>query len=289
MTPAVPQPPSLAAMATDERPAGPYGRRIGPRRFGVGNWRGLATLFARGVRRHASFWLEMIAGPCVYALLFLVVFVLARSVLLGPVWPGVDFASFIAAGLIGFSFCHAAFVSLGGYLVHDKLEGVIQDLLVAPLSALELVLGLVGGAAVAGLMTGVAVLLSVLPFVSWPTLDVAQLLLFSLLGAIFFALVGLLVGLWARKWDHYTAAETFIMLPLGLLSGTFFLRADLPPLGGELLMFNPVFHIIDGFRGALLGRNDGDPLLGSIILILLIVLLGLVGWRLVVRGWHLKQ
>lgn len=258
------------------------------RRMGRLNARGLWTLYRRCLTRPLVFWIHSLAGPAVSSLLFLTVFVLARAAIDEPVWDGVDLASFVAPGLIAYAFCHAAFEAIGMYLVYDKMEGMVQDQLSAPLTPLELVLGWVLGAATAALCSGSVVALVFLPFVEWPVLDLLRLVAFALLGSLLFATLGLLVGLWARKWDHYSAAETFLILPLGLLSGTFFVRDDLPALGADLLLANPVFHVIDGFRGALLGRSDSDPLLGLAILAPLLAAVLLVAWRLVVRGWHLK-
>lgn len=258
------------------------------RRMGRLNGRGLWTLYRRCTTRPLVFWIHSLAGPAVSSLLFLTVFVLARAAIEEPVWSGYDLASFVAPGLIAYAFCHAAFEAIGMYLVYDKMEGMVQDQLSAPLTPAELVFGWVLGAATAALCSGAVVALVFLPFVDWPVLHLPQLLAFALVGALLFAALGLLVGLWARKWDHYAAAETFLILPLGLLSGTFFVRDDLPEAGADLLLANPVFHVIDGFRGALLGRSDSDPLLGLTILVPLLAALLLVVWRLVVRGWHLK-
>ena len=263
------------------------------RAYGLVNGRGLATLIGRGLRRHLQMWVHSLGGAAVSNLLFLVVLVLARDAALGPVWVdeagrAYDAASFVAPGLIAYAACHAAFETVGMYLVWDKMEGVVQDLLAAPLTAAELLLGWVLGAALAGLVTGLAVTAVFLPFVDWPLPDLLPLLGFGLLGTLLFALLGVLVGLWARKWDHYAAAETFLLLPLGLLSGTFFLRQDLPPLGSDLLFANPVFHVVDGIRSGFLGRSDGEPLVAVLLLLALVTALSLVAWRLVMRGWHLK-
>lgn len=266
------------------RPAPP---RLAPV-FGAVNLRGLWTLYWRGLGRHLAWWTESLVGPCVSSLIFLVVFVLARGGLADAVWPSIDLASFVAPGLVAFAFCHVAFSSTGINLLFDKMEGMVQDLLSAPLSSLELTLGWIFSAASAGLTTGGIVLLAFLPFVDWPAFDPVGFVVFALLGTLLFGVLGLLVGLWARKWDHYSAADSFLMLPLGLLSGTFFVRADLPPLGADILMANPVFHVVDGFRAALLGRADGDLALGAAYLCALILALSLLAWRLVHRGWHLK-
>jgi ABC-2 type transport system permease protein len=258
------------------------------REYGRANLRGVWTLAWRGLGRHLGMWVEGLGGPVVSNLLFLTVLVLARDATMGGTWPGIDTASFVAPGLVAFAVCHTAFETLASHMVYDKLERMIQDLLSAPLTAAELLAGWVLGAALCGLASGGAVLLAVLPFVEWLAFDPLRMIGFALLGSLLFALLGLLVGLWARKWDHYAAVETLLLLPFGLLSGTFFLRENLPPLAGDLLYANPVFHVIDGFRGGLLGRSDGEPLVSAAILVVLILLMTLVAWRLVLRGWHLK-
>jgi ABC-2 type transport system permease protein len=257
-------------------------------RLGRWNPRGLWTLYRRALLRHFARWIDSLAGPAVTMLLYLAVLVLARGDLGQQIWPGIDTTSFVAGGLVAHVACLSAFEAMAGYMVWERMEGIIQDQLAAPFSALELLAGWVLGAATCGLMTGAAVALLFWPLVDWPAFDPLPLLGFALLGVLLFALIGVLVGLWARKWDHYAAAESFLLMPLGLLSGTFFLRQDLPELGSTLLTFNPVFYIVDGFRSGLLGRNDADSLLGALLLVALVYVLAIVALRLVARGWRLK-
>jgi ABC-2 type transport system permease protein len=257
-------------------------------RFDRWNPRGLWTLYRRALQRYFLRWIDALAGPATTMLLYLAVLVLARGGLGQELWPGIDTASFVAAGLVVHSACLSAFGAMAGYMLWDRMEGIIQDQLAAPFSALELLAGWVLGAASCGLITGTAVALLVWPLVDWPAFELLPLLGFAVLGVLLFALIGVLVGLWARKWDHYAAAESFLLMPLGLLSGTFFLRQDLPELGSTLLTFNPVFYIVDGFRSGLLGRNDADSLLGALLLIALVYVLAIVALRLVARGWRLK-
>lgn len=250
--------------------------------------RSLITLVERGLRRSLRYWPESLAGPAVSALLFLAVLSLAGG---GgaEIWPGVPLAAFVAPGLIAYSACHAAFSEVSGYLVFDKMQGMIQDVLVAPLSALDKLLGWLVAALLHGLMVGLCVALCFLPFVPLRIVDPLSLLLFALLGGLFFALLGILAGLWAEKWDQQQAAESFLILPLGLLSGTFFTLASLPEVGQWLLRLNPVFHAIDGIRAGLLGRADGDLLFGALQLLALDGLLFLAAFRLLQRGYKLKS
>ncbi len=257
------------------------------REFGLVNGRGLMVLCRRGIGRFLAQWQESLAGPLASSFLFLLVFVLARGGR-GDVWPGVDWASFIAGGIVMFSACHAAFESLAMNLLHDKMEGMMQDVVAAPLTPLEIVLGWLSSAVVNGFLVGCLVGLVMMPFVDWHLIWPLSSLLFALLGILLFALVGLLVGLWAEKWDHYAFAETFLILPLALLSGTFYLKEDLPAMGETLLQLNPVFYAFDGFRAGLLGRADSSALVGQAYLLALCLLLALLAWQLVARSWRLK-
>lgn len=252
------------------------------------NPRGLWTLYRRALQRHFLRWIDSLAGPATTVLLYLAVLVLARGGMNEEIWPGIDTASFVAAGLVAHVACVAAFESVAGYMLWERMEGIIQDQLAAPFSALELLAGWVLGAASCGLVTGTTVALLFWPLVDWPAFDLLPLLGFAVLGVLLFALIGVIVGLWARKWDHYAAAESFLLLPLGLLSGTFFLREDLPELGEKVLAFNPVFYVIDGVRSGLLGRNDANSAAGVLLLVALVYGLAIVSLRLVNRGWRLK-
>ncbi len=259
------------------------------RHYGPVNWRGLAILYRRGVERYLSQWVESLAGPVATSLLFLAVFVLARGGGSQGLWPGVDSASFVGAGIVIFSACHSAFETLAVNILYDKMEGMLKDLLASPLTALETLVGWIASAITNGCITATAVGLAMLPFVEWRLALPVNLIGFALLATLLFGLMGLLVGLWASKWDHFAMAETFLILPLALLSGTFYLQRDLPPLGAAVLDANPVFYAFDGFRSGLLGRMDSDPTVGWLYLGGLCLALGILAWRLVSTGWRLKD
>lgn len=252
------------------------------------NPRGLWTLYLRSIRRHMLRWIESLAGPSCTLLLYLAVLVLARGDGRGQILAGVDLVSFVAAGLVMHQACISAFEAMAAYMIWERMEGIIQDQLSAPFSPLELLTGWVLGAATCGLITGGLVLLVALPFVDWPGFQVLTLLGFAALGTLLFALIGVIVGLWAKKWDHYAAAESFVLLPLGLLSGTFFLRDELPAVGQWVLEFNPVFYVISGFRSGLIEHGDGNILGALPFLVALTAALAILAWRLVASGWRLK-
>ncbi|GAB5470765.1 MAG: ABC transporter permease [Rhodospirillales bacterium] len=249
----------------------------------------MGVLYRRGVQRYFGQWVESLAGPVASALLFLAIFVLARGTEGDRVWPGIDSASFVGAGMVMVAACYTAFETLAMNLLYEKMEGIVKDLLVSPLTALEILLAWLAAAITNGAITAVVVMIAMLPFVEWSFAWPQQSLVFGLAGLALFAVVGLLVGLWARTWDHYALSETFFILPLTFLSGTFYLQRDLPDLGAAILDANPVFYVFDGFRAGLLGRADSDPLVGLAVILGLALLLSGLAWTLLARGWHLKD
>lgn len=258
-----------------------------PRRLGAVNWRGLWTLYHRGVMRFLKLAWESLGGPCVSSLLFLAVFLLALGDNRGMT-AGLSVPQFIAPGIVMFSLAHSAFENAAFPVLYDKLEGMIADILMAPLSPLELLAGYVLAAATNGLVTGAVVVALMALFIELPVADIGAIFCFAVLGSALFALLGTLVGLWADKWEQYSAAETFLVLPLGLLSGTFFSLQSLPEFGQALLLINPVFYAIDGFRYGFTGHASVAGSSAILILAGLNALLALLAWRLFAVGYKLK-
>lgn len=258
-----------------------------PRRYGAVNWRGLGALAGRGIRRFLKEAVESLGGPAVSSLLLLAVFVLAAGGR-AELAPGLALTSFIAPGIVVFVLGHAAFEHAAVPLLYDKLEGMIGDLLAAPLSPLELLAGYVLSALVNGLMVGALVLGLAFVFVDLGVHDLGALLGFVLAAALLFSLLGVLVGLWADKWEHYAMAESFLVLPLGFLSGTFFTLASLPDAALALIVLNPVVYAVDGFRYGLTGHAETALLPGAVLLAALNLALWLLLWRLFSVGYKLK-
>ncbi len=258
-----------------------------PRRFGAVNWMGLRTLFRRGLLRYLRYAWEFLGGPCVSSLLFLAVFVLAAGGA-PELAPGVPLGQFLVPGIVMFSLAHNAFENAAFPVLDDKLEGMIGDILAAPLSPSEVLAGYVLPAAVNALITGAVILGLGWLFVDLRLHDPLASIGFAVLAALLFALIGTLAGLWAERWENYSTAETFLILPLGFLSGTFFSLASLPEPAQRLIAFNPVIYAVDGFRYGLTGHAETSGLLGAAILAALILGLWLLAWRLFAVGYKLK-
>lgn len=259
-----------------------------PAGFGPVNWRGLwALYYGYGVKRFLRFGLETLAGPLVSSLLFLLVFVVGQRDL-GDMLPGVGLTEFVAPGIVLYAVAYTAFQNSAAMIVMDKMEGVIADVQMAPVSPLEMVIGFVFSAASCGLASGTLVALGTALLVDYSSFDASLILGFAVATALLFALIGTIAGLWAERWDHYGAVEGFVIVPLGLLSGTFFSAARLPETFREWIYFNPVFYAVDGFRAGFIGQAESSLALGAALLAGLNLMLALLAWRLFAAGYKIR-
>ncbi|WP_267386983.1 ABC transporter permease [Sphingomonas sp. GC_Shp_3] len=258
------------------------------------NWGGLRTLYIKEVRRFFKVHLQTIWAPAITSLLFLIVFTIAtgakRPVLVGGVT--VPFADFIAPGLIisqgmmGPAFANASFSLLAG-----KIQGTIVDYLMPPLSTLEVLAALLGGAMTRAFIVGFVVwcAMALYPGVHVTPSHPLAVLWFGFLGAGFLSLLGVLTSIWAQKFDHAAAVTNFVVAPLSLLSGTFYSVDRLAPAFRAFSHANPFFYLISGFRYGFLGTADSPVLIGSIVVFCVDAALFVLCYQLLARGWRLKS
>ena len=256
---------------------------------------GLWSLYIKEVRRFLKVHTQTIWAPAVTTLLFLVIFTVAlgrggREVL------GVPFATFVAPGLIMMGMMQNAFANSSFSLLAGKIQGSIIDLLMPPLSAAELMIGIVAAAITRAILVGAALALAIVlwPGVSLPLAHPWAIAWFGLMGALFLSLMGLVTSMWGEKFDHNAAITNFVVAPLSLLSGTFYVIDNLSPLFQTISRANPFFYMISGFRFGFLGQSDigntNQAVIGAALgLGVLNLVLGWVAYRLLRSGWKLKS
>jgi ABC-2 type transport system permease protein len=259
------------------------------------NWLGLWTLYMKEVRRFFKVQTQTIWAPAITTLLFLVIFTVAmgrggREVL------GVNFATFVAPGLIVMGMMQNAFANASFSFLSGKMQGTIVDFLMPPLSEGELMLAMTGGAVTRAVLVGLALALAML---LWPgvSLSVAHpwaVVWFGLMGAVLLSLLGLLTSIWAEKFDHNAAVTNFVIAPLSLLSGTFYVIDNLAPAFQTISRLNPFFYVISGFRFGFLGQSDiGSTnqavLHGALGLGLVNAVLAVVTYAVLRSGWRIKS
>lgn len=252
------------------------------------NWIGVATLYRREVQRFLAVGAQTVGGPVVSTLLFLAVF----GVALGrhaPAPGGVPYLAFIAPGLVMMAILQNAFANSSSSLLVAKVQGNIVDLLLAPLGPGEFLAGMALGAVTRGLLVGALTALATSLFVPLPFAHPALSLFHAVGGALMFALLGVVGGLWAQKMDHQAAVTNFVIAPLTLLSGTFYAVSTLSEPFRSIAYLDPVFYMVDGFRHGVTGASEAPPLVGILVVLGANALLGVLCHRLLASGWRLRQ
>ena len=253
------------------------------------NWQGLKTLYLKEVRRFFKVQLQTIWAPAITTLMFLVIFSLAlggkRTAVLG-----VPYADFLGPGLIVMGMIQNAFANSSSSLLVAKVQGSIIDVLMPPLSAGELLVAFVAGALTRAWLVGLAiwVVMLVAPGVDVPVRNPLLVLYFGTMGAVMLALLGVLTGIWADKFDHAAAVTNFVIQPLTLLSGTFYAIDRVSPVMTTISHANPFFYVIDGFRSGFIGISDGLLGQGAVVLLVVNVALWAMCYRVLRSGWRLK-
>jgi ABC-2 type transport system permease protein len=259
-----------------------------PRIIGTINALGLYTLTAKETKRFVIVWAQTIFAPVLTTLLYYIVFSLAfggneRSV------NGVPFMDFLAPGLIMMSIAQNAFANTSSSMVIAKVQGNIVDVLMAPLSTLELMLGYTLGGIARGLMVGLFSILALLFFTHIPVHNIGFIILHAFLGSAMMAMLGLVGGIWAQKFDHLAAVTNFIIMPATFLSGTFYTADKLPEFWRFLCHLNPFFYMIDGFRYGFIGMADSPLATGVIVMVACNLVLAALSLFMLHSGYKLKS
>ncbi len=255
---------------------------------------GLFALYMKEVRRFLKVQTQTIWAPAVTTLLFLVIFTVAlgrggREVL------GVPFATFIAPGLIVMGMMQNAFANSSFSLLSGKIQGTIIDLLMPPLSPGELMSGIVMAAITRALLVGFAVALAMAlwPGVSLSITHLWAVVWFGLMGSVMLALLGLATSIWSEKFDHNAAISNFVIAPLSLLSGTFYVIDNLAPTFQAISRANPFFYVISGFRYGFLGESDigssGAVFTAAVGIALFNLAMAIAVYLVLRSGWKLKS
>lgn len=259
-----------------------------PRALGAVNWLGLWTLYKKEVRRFLKVSFQTVLAPVATTLLYMIVFSLAIGSRRGDVM-GVDFTAFVAPGLIMLGMLNNSFANSSSSLIVAKVQGNTVDFLMPPLSAAELAAAFIGGAVTRGVIVGTATALAVAPFVDISISHLWALLYFGLSAAAMMAMIGLIAGLWAEKFDHLAVITNFIIMPLAFLSGTFYSVEILPEPFYSISHVNPVFFLIDGFRFGFIGSHDSHLLIGGLVIAAINAALLAASYLLLRSGWRLKS
>ena len=171
---------------------------------------------------------------------------------------GIAYGSFIVPGLIMLTVITQA-ISNGAFGIYfPKFIGSIYEVLSAPISAAEIVVGYVGAAATKAIFTGLVILLTSLLFVDLTIIHPLAMLFFLVMTSIAFALLGFIVGIWAGNFEQLQMVPMLIITPLVFLGGTFYSISMLPPFWQTISLFNPVVYLVSAFRWCFFDNVSDD-------------------------------
>jgi ABC-2 type transport system permease protein len=253
----------------------------------VTNAVGLWTLTKREMVRSLKIINQVIWPPIITTLLYVFVFGLALGSRI-PSVQGVSYAQFLIPGLIMLQVIDSSYGECSSSLFQGRFMNSIQELLIAPLSAYELVAGYVLGSLarsllIAGLITVLgAVLVHITPR-DWPLYFVVIALV-----SILFSALGLIFGLLADKFDHIAILTTFVITPLTFVGGVFTSATMLPPMLRNFELFNPIFYTIDAFRRSYTGESYLAPAFSIGMVALLTVISLAIILRMTAIGYKLR-
>jgi ABC-2 type transport system permease protein len=248
---------------------------------------GFRTLLSKEIRRFLRVPGQTLATPLVTTSLYFIVFGVSIGHQLREV-GGVPYARFIVPGLVLMGVVQNAYLNSASSLFVMKLQGTIVDVLVSPLSHAEVLGAFVLAAVVRGLLVGAITFAVAGAFtgfeVAHPLLAVAVVAL----AAVAFAAGGVASAIWAQTFEQVNFFPTFFILPLTFLGGVFFSIRMLPPALAAVASANPIFYMVDGLRFAMLGRGDGSPWAGFVLVTLLALGATTFAYLLLRSGWRLR-
>jgi ABC-2 type transport system permease protein len=250
-------------------------------------WRGVWSLYVKEVRRFWNVFGQTIAAPVVTTLLFLAVFTVApgRG---GTIVEGVPYAEFLVPGLAIMAMAQNAFANTSSSIIISKVQGNIVDMLLPPLSAGDILIGMTASGVTRGLLVGIVVGLGMAVFVPWHLAHPIFALFHALAGCLMLSLLGIIGGIWSEKFDHIAAVTNFVVTPATFLSGSFYTVDRLPPVWQIAAHLNPFFYMIDGFRYGFIGVADAPVTMGFMVMTAVDMLLALLCYRMLSTGYKLK-
>jgi ABC-2 type transport system permease protein len=217
--------------------------------------RGLGALAGREILRVLKLWTQTVAAPVVSSFLFILVFGLSLSGRIRHV-EGFDYRVFIVPGLITMAMVQAAYANNSSSVFQARFDRYLNDVLASPMRNWEINLGLSLGGVVRALLIGVSLLVLALPITHVPVHEPLVLIVAVGLGLTLFASLGVVVGIYAKTWDHAGFVQNIVIVPLSFLGGVFYSVSVLPSPWREVSHANPIFYLVQAVRYGFLGRSD---------------------------------
>ncbi|NKF23903.1 ABC transporter permease [Solimonas marina] len=251
------------------------------------NFYAVRAIYLFEMARFRRTWMQSLASPVLSTSLYFIVFGAAIGSRIGSIGD-ISYGAFIIPGLVMLSLLSESISNASFGIYMPKFTGTIYELLSAPVSFAEAVLGYVGAAATKSMILGLLILVTARLFVPYHIEHPVWMIGFLMLTAVTFSLFGFLIGIWADGFEKLQIVPLMVVTPLTFLGGSFYSISMLPPLWQKIALFNPVVYLISGLRWAFYGQADVriSISLGMTVTFLIVCLL-LIRW-VFKTGYRLK-
>jgi ABC-2 type transport system permease protein len=252
------------------------------------NWVGLYTMVRREVERTLRVKVQTLLSPLVSATLYIFIFGHVIGTKIASI-AGVPYITFVFPGILMLSVINASFASSSSSLFFARFIHTIDEILVTPFSYLEMIFGFMLGGVMRGVMVAMLIMGVGILFDAVAIHNIWMFLLYIVLIASIFSLLGMLVALWAQGFEQLSSLNTFVITPLTYLGGIFYSITMLPPFAELLTKLNPFFYFVDGIRSSMIGIHEASSVVGLCIIVGLCV--GLLVGTIVLfnRGWRIRS
>lgn len=248
---------------------------------------GIRAIYLFEMARTWRTLMESIASPILSTSLYFVVFGTAIGARIGQI-DGVSYGAFIIPGLLMLSLLGESISNASFGIYFPKFSGTIYEVLSAPVSYIEIVIGYVGAAATKSVMLGALILVTARLFVDYRIDHPVWMAGFLLLTAVTFSLLGFIIGVWADDFQKLQIIPLLVITPLTFLGGAFYSISMLPPLWQKITLFNPVVYLISGFRWSFYSASDVSVAVSfGMTVMFMVICVAVIGW-IFKTGYRLK-
>jgi ABC-2 type transport system permease protein len=252
------------------------------------NFPAIVAIYKFEMARWGRTFLQSIVSPVIATSLYFVVFGAAIGSRITEI-EGIEYGVFIVPGLVMLTLLTQSVANASFGIYFPRFTGTIYELLSAPISAFEIVIGYVGAAATKSILLGLVILATAWLFVPLKIAHPLWMVGFLVLTAVTFSLLGFIIGLWADGFEKLQLVPLLIITPLTFLGGTFYSISILPPFWRTVTLFNPVVYLVSGFRWSFYEIADVSPAVSLIMIgVFLAICLGVVWW-IFNTGYRLKS
>ncbi len=251
------------------------------------NWIGLYTLIRREIERTFRVAIQTLITPWISAILYIFIFGFVVGQRISTI-AGVSYIDFVLPGVLMMSVISSAFAHSSSSVYFARFLKSIEEILVAPLSHFEMIIGFATGAILRAIVVGVGIFVIAIFFGAANMEHVGAFLFYLFFVSAIFAFLGMLVGLWANGFEQLNVLNTFVIMPFSFLGGVFYSVTMLPQKLQFIAYFNPFFYFVDGIRYGMLGIRESHYVAGYALIISLVLALGFLVGYLFKIGWRLR-